>query len=231
MERSLQRDESYQPIRKAVRLVYVLTGIGLAVRGFYRRDLYKFMLSLSTLLLVPGIELIRRWTRWKGGWQMETYIYGFSLLGWTLGGAAAWYARFPGYDKLVHCLSGVFVSLLILVIYRVLENDPEHHRSNPAMESFFVFFGSMAVAGLFELCEFTLSSITGRDLQHVLDTGVTDTMGDMFVCMLGTLFLLALLHRARHGKPDVLTDAVDAFVRPNLPFELPAQIFHRDRMK
>ena len=78
-----------------------------------------------------------------------------------------------------------------------------------------MLFASMAVAGVFELCEYVLAPLVGRDLQHVLDTGVSDTMGDMFVCLCGTLVSVALLLRSFRGKRSFLTDAADAFALQN----------------
>ncbi len=42
-----------------------------------------------------------------------------------------------------------------------------------------------------EIVEFVLDLILHNDPQHVLDTGVNDTMMDMIVCMVGALLLLA----------------------------------------
>ena len=48
----------------------------------------------------------------------------------------------------------------------------------------------MAVAALFEIGEFALAPIVGRDLQRVIGTGVTDTIVDMIVCLVGTVCVL-----------------------------------------
>ena len=81
-----------------------------------------------------------------------------------------------------------------------------------------MFFGSMAVAGLWEICEYGVHALTGRDVQHVLDTGVSDTMQDMIVCMIGTLFYVGCVIRRYRGKPNALTDAAESFVEVNRPF-------------
>ena len=91
--------------------------------------------------------------------------------------------------------------------------------ANPATGCFFVFFASMAVAGLFELGEYVTSPIIGRDLQNVHGTGVGDTMGDMFVCLLGTLVVNFLMIRNIRGKHDPFTDAVRVFAAQNTPPE------------
>ena len=209
MEDCLQTDLQFRKVLVPVRIIYILAGLILAGMGAAEHSWYKILVSLSTILLIPGIWLARRMFRWKGGWQIECYVYLFSFLGWTLGGAGLVYDLVPHFDKLVHCLSGLFVSVLILALYRVLEGHrKDENRATPCL---FVFFGSMAVAGMFELCEFALAPVMGRDLQHVLETGVTDTMMDILVCMIGTIVYILLMLRASKGKHDPLTDAAEAF--------------------
>ena len=157
METLIARDEKYRKILKVIRIIYGLTGIVLAIRGIVRKSPYESLLPLATLLLIPGLSLARRLFGWKGGWQLETYIYLFSYLGWSLGGAAAFYVLIPGYDKVIHCLSGVFVGILALAFYEMLERRHSKEGANPATSCFFVFFASMAVAGLFELGEYVTS--------------------------------------------------------------------------
>lgn len=215
MEQCLRMDDRFHKVLRWVRLGYGLAGVVLMVRGAIHHSAYEALLAAATLLMIPGLYLVRRLFRWKGGWQIESYVYLFALLGWTLGGAAQCYGRIPYYDKAVHCLSGLFVSVLVLAFYRMLESDHSKQGENPATAFFFVFFGSMAVAGLFELCEFTIAPIMGRDLQHVMDTGVADTMMDMFVCLLGTLVMMWLMWRQRKGKYDPFTGAAEAFAQHN----------------
>ena len=77
----------------------------------------------------------------------------------------------------------------------------------------------MAVAGLWELAEYGINLLTGRDVQHVLDTGVADTMQDMLVCMLGTIATLPLLRPLSQGRQTRLTAPIYAFLDRNLPVD------------
>lgn len=58
-----------------------------------------------------------------------------------------------------------------------------------------------AVAGLWEIGEFCLAPICGRDRQNVADTGVADSVIDMIVCLLGTIGALPLADRYARGRP------------------------------
>ncbi len=215
MERRIEIDQNYKKVLPIVQILYVLSGLVISVLGIVHHSAYEAIQGAATLLLLPGLYLVRRLFRWDGGWQLETYIYLFTYLGWSLGGAAQFYGRIPYFDKVVHCLSGVFVATLALAFYRMLERGHSRQGENPATACFFVFFASMAVAGMFELCEYALAPIMGRDLQHVLDTGVSDTMGDMFVCLIGTLVVVGLMIRSYRGKPVSIIDAAEVFAQQN----------------
>lgn len=219
MERCIEKDKKFQKVLRVVQILYILAGAIIAVMGVVHRSAYEALLALTTLLLLPGLWLVRKLMGIRGGWQLETYIYIFSLMGWTLGGAGRVYELVPYYDKLVHCLSGVFVSMLALALYRMMERRHSREGENPATACVFVFSASMAVAGLFELCEFALAPIMGRDLQNVAGTGVTDTMGDMLVCLIGTVVTVLLMLRSCRGKHDPFTDAAEALALQNPPKE------------
>lgn len=213
MDYFIKRDGKFRIPLLVCKIVYILTASAVTAVGIIHKSAYEALLAVSTLILFPGIYLFRRISKYKGGLQLEFFIYIFTLLSWTLGGAAEFYSLIPYYDKLIHFLSGIFVSVLALTLFELLERKRE--RAGCAEGCVFVFSASMAVAGIFELCEFVLSHITGRDLQQVANTGVNDTMGDMFVCMLGTLITLLFMIRAYHGKHDFFTDAAKAFAYQN----------------
>ena len=122
----------------------------------------------------------------------------------------------PGFDKVAHTLSGVFVSLLCLILFYALKPGHAVEPRDAALAAAFMFLGSMAVAGLWEIGEYLVSLLVGLDLQRVEATGVADSMQDMIVAMVGTLATLPFALRLTRGKRDLLTGAVEAFVELNL---------------
>ena len=55
------------------------------------------------------------------------------------------------------------------------------------------FFFSGFVAVLWEIFEFVADLLTGNDSQNVAATGVADTMEDMMICLVGGLFMAAVI--------------------------------------
>lgn len=215
----VKREALYGKALLWLKLLYGATGLLLALGGAARHSAYTLLLSLGTLLVLPLLPGAWRLMRWERAAQMEFYILLFLYLSFSLGGAAEVYRLLPGYDKVVHCLSGTFVSMLALTLYLGLEKGRPRSAQRPATAILFVLFASMAIAGLFELCEYALAPIVGLDLQHVSTTGVTDTMEDMLVCLLGTLAFLPFIPRFFRGKTGPLTGAVQAFLIKSLHAE------------
>lgn len=210
-----ERELRFQKINRIFVPLYCLFSCALA--GFYavRGDGYHLGISLGTLAIPSGIALLYRILRLQRAQQMNFILLAFTTLAYTLGSCVEFYKLFPGFDKLVHMLSGTLTGMLCLALYCVLRPG---HRLAPeelALALAFVFFGSMAVAGMWEIGEYLLSHITGRDLQNVAATGVADSMQDMIVCMLGTLLTLPAVKHMAHGKFGLISGAVEAFVQKN----------------
>ena len=86
------------------------------------------------------------------------------------------------------------------------------------LAAFFTISVALAVGGVWEIGEYVISLLTGIDTQMVLTRGIHDTMQDMIVCMIGTLFYVGCVIRRYRGKPNALTDAAESFVEANRPF-------------
>ena len=219
MNRIDRTEARYALVNRIFFPLYLLLCAGMAVAYALKRDGYHLGISLGALAIPIAMALFYRLTGLKVIHQLDFLVLAFTLLAYPLGSCLDFYARFPGYDKLVHMLSGAFVSLLCILLYCVLKPGHRIEKQDLPLAILFTFFGSMAVAGLWELGEYAISLLTGRDVQHAIDTGVGDTMQDMLVCMLGTLATLPLLRSVAMGRHSFLTGPVDAFLFKLYPHE------------
>lgn len=184
-----------------------------------QRDGYHLIISLGTPLVFPALRLFYKAFHFRRIHQLDFLVVAFLFLAYPLGSCLDLYRILPGFDKLAHCLSGVFVSLLCLILYYALKPEHSIEERDAALAMAFTFFGSMAVAGLWEISEYILSAIVKIDLQRVLTTTVSDSMLDMVVCLIGTAATLPFVKRLCSGKRDIVTGAVEAFVEMNLKEE------------
>lgn len=212
---AIERDERFRKITLATEALYALFSVYLVISGAARGDTYRLVMALGTFFLYPLFWAFYRIFHFRRGYQMEFCVFVFTFLAYPLGGTAEFYQKIQGFDKVAHTLSGVFVAMLALALYLYLERKRPLKEHSAPTAVLFVFFASMAVAGLFELCEWAAAAATGRDLQHVLGTGVNDTMQDMLVCLVGTLLFCPLIPRFYRGGYDPLTGAVAGFLEKN----------------
>ena len=215
MQTASARDERFRPIALGAEIFYALFSAYLVVSGAVTGNSYRLTMGIGTYFLYPLFWAFYKLFHLRRGYQMEFCVFFFTFLAYPLGGTAEFYQKIQGFDKVAHTLSGVFVAMLALTLFLILQKKRPLKEHSVPTAVLFVFFASMAVAGLFELCEWTAAALTGRDLQCVLTTGVNDTMQDMLVCLIGTALFCPLIPRFYRGGYDPLTGAVAGFLEKN----------------
>lgn len=215
--RMTQREEKARIVYRYMRMIYCVISAALVLIYALRHDSYHLSISIGTFAFPILLELVWKLPFLKRVWQIDCMILGFIFLGYPLGSCVDLFTLFPGYDKVVHTLSGVFVSVLALILYYVLKPEHRMEKRDSALAVAFMLTASIAVAGLWEIGEYLLSGIVGWDLQQVLTTGVADSMQDMIVCTLGTLATVPAALHGCSGKPGFLSGIVRDFVAAQFP--------------
>lgn len=138
---------------------------------------------LTYLAIVPvlGAPMLLRRTKYELGTKELFYYYCFVFLAYFLGSVVNLYNVVWWFDIFTHFLSGIFtfgVGIFLLSKMGILKEN----------KVFSIFVGLcfvMFIASLWELFEFGADQLLGMDLQHNIDTGVHDSMIDMFVAFVG----------------------------------------------
>ena len=137
-------------------------------------------------------------------WKFPLGIY-FAANLFTLSAAAGsilkLYDKFPGYDRVVHFISGLLLGYIgVFLINRIFARL--HTESIPILvvlfAGMFAFFGS----GFWEIVEFLTDCVVHMDVQH----GNTDTMGDIVAGYLGGIlyqFHLVFSYRKYFSKEKI----------------------------
>lgn len=210
----MDKRPSARAYRIFITAYYVLCAAMTAVYGI-KGDIYHLLISAGTLAVPPALRLMYRLLRLKRSGGLDLLIMGFVTLAYPLGACIDLYRRIPGFDKLAHGLSGVFVTVLCVALFIFLKPGRTLSPADVPLALTFAFFGSMAAAGLWELGEYAVSAIVRMDLQRVMSTGVADSMNDMLVCMAGTLAALPVVPRLAKGRSGPLTSSVREFIALN----------------
>lgn len=106
------------------------------------------------------------------------FLFASLFLGINLG----FYHTVPGYDKLVHLVSGVMT--VILAWYTMGLFGVQEHTKKSFQALFMICF-SVTVAALWEYFEFACDQLLGQSMQQPSQFGVQDTMFDMLAATVG----------------------------------------------
>lgn len=189
---------------------------------FFSTPYYVF-LSLLGLLLVFVPRIAEKVLSLKEDYLLRLTTHLYILFTYGIGMIFNGYDRIPLYDKLMHTVTGVIFGLCGLVVYYLLKPRGEKMRVKRAefwqAAVFSAGFASLIAVG-WEIVEFVINLVLHNDPQHVLDTGVTDTMMDMIVCLIGSLVFWYPMHRYyKQGKTGLLMGVFDSFYRTNFHVE------------
>ncbi len=211
-----RREALFRKIHPFVIGLYTVWTLWLAVYNIIQGLPYFYLLSFGGLLFLGVFPALYRLLRLKRMYQLEFAYYLFVMLAFTYGILMRGYYVFLGYDKIMHTLSGTFVTLFAMVFFYLLKPSHQIERNDFALNAVFSIAVSLAVAGIWEIGEYFLSLIFHTDPQNVIGTGVADTMIDMIVCTLGSLILLFPMYLYyRRGKTSFFMGIVETFVRMN----------------
>lgn len=128
----------------------------------------------------------------------------FIMFSMYLGNILNFYTYIPRYDKVLHLISGIIIGIISIVVYAHFTNDCLK-KINPKFMVFFSIMFTLALAGGWEIWEFTSDRLFG--LQSQLNS-LNDTMTDIICGTIGGLISLIPIYRFAKGKKNKFLDAI-----------------------
>lgn len=194
--------------------------------AFFSTPYYVF-LSVLGLVIVFVPRFAERLLRLRADYSVHLLAHLYILLVYGIGMIFNGYDRIPVYDKVMHTITGVVFGLCGLIVYYLLKPKEQ---SGMQVEKGEFWQAALFAAGIaamiaigWEIVEYCINLVLHNDPQHVLDTGVDDTMWDMIVCMVGAvLFWVPMRRYYTTGKTGLLMGVFESFRQSNL---------HREREK
>lgn len=169
------------------------------VWGVYAKS-FQAVLIIIVLLLIRGLV---RWTKSELFPTLRFFVLFFITLSMLLANLFGWYGVIPYLDKIEHLLSGVILSFVGLLVLRKSIRNQGLSDFPSSIAVWFTLFFSVAMAGCWEIYEFTIDRLFGLISQN---NSLTDTMGDIIcgtVGAAGTAIYLA--YKAKRHPLSVLT--------------------------
>ena len=160
-------------------------------------QIFLSLLGLALLYLPAFIS--RKWKLYIPS-NMQIIAIVFIFAHFILGEIFRVYDYSLLFDKILHTTSGlVFAAVGFSLVNLLNESTNTHLELSPFFVALFSFCFSMMIASLWEVYEFTFDSITGNNMQRwqiigdILEVkdpgrvGLIDTIGDIIVCLIGSL--------------------------------------------
>lgn len=212
----MNNKKSYKLVLQSCVIIYGLT----AILGFYLnytnnnyQALFMGVIALLTPWIIPALFMLFKLKATNEIYIINlVFVYFASLIGSCFNGYSL-----PFFDKALHFFSGIFASLLAIIIFCRIKREKKISNSQD-YKIFIVFVGSinLAVAMLWELFEYMMLIFFNNDCINHYKTGVHDSMTDMLCAMFAGLYIIFLLHRYyKYGKNNFLLSLCENFYDNN----------------
>ena len=173
--------------RLITNLIIVLISIislFLSIKSLLSNDIVNF---LKTLLVIPVLLIPKKLVKKQIVSYDLYFLYVlFIFFAYFLGCIINFYGIIKIYDTLMHFLSGIFISYLALDLLKYLK---VYKKNNVIHTTLFIVGIVSLSAVIWESFEFICNILFKTDPQNVLTTGVTDTMKDIIIALIGSLIV------------------------------------------
>lgn len=170
-----------------------------SVRGEYAKS-FQAVLIISVLLLIRGLV---KWTKSEWFSALRFSVLFFITLTMLLANLFGLYGVIPYLDKIEHLLSGVILCFVGLLVLRKMIRNQDMTRFPSRIGIWFALFFSIAMAGCWEIYEFTIDRLFGLLSQN---GSLSDTMVDIICGTVGAAGTsLYLTFKARRHPLSILT--------------------------
>ncbi|MEK3916021.1 hypothetical protein [Paenibacillus sp. FSL H7-0331] len=160
---------------------------------------FQGILIISVLTIIRGVV---KFTKTELFPALRFSILFFIFLTMLLANEFGFYGIIPNLDKIEHLLSGVILHFIGMLIYWKLTAAEGNQRNVSSTAIWFGFFFSVAMAGFWEMYEFTTDYLFGLQSQR---GSLTDTMGDIIcgtIGAVGTSIYLAFKGKRENPSPS-----------------------------
>ena len=147
------------------------------------KEIVFILKDISIILTISGLYIIQKIFKIKINDGINFIYILFIFTAHFLGVIVDLYTKIYWFDKFTHFLSGIVTAFAAIYILAFNKNK------NSLFNILFIISFSMLIASVWEVFEYTSSSLFSVDPQKVVLTGVNDTMQDIIVALLGSLLV------------------------------------------
>ena len=152
------------------------------------------IVTVMSITAAPFVLKVRLPVSIPSEFQVLAIVFMFASV--FLGEVQSFYDRLWWWDIALHATSGLLLGMVgFLLVYVLNENERIDLHMRPRFVAFFAFLFAVAFGSTWELFEFGMDQVFGLNMQKPMfgdPSGLTDTMWDLIVDMLGALAISML---------------------------------------
>ncbi|MEG1886850.1 MAG: hypothetical protein RR177_01885 [Oscillospiraceae bacterium] len=180
-----------------------ISGIGVAWKAFVG----------MLFLLIPLI--LRKLFKFKASDKIDEVLFIFIFIAYMTGVVLKLYHYILWYDIAMHFACGFLFFEIGLCVWFYLKGSNNLSFTHDALLSgAFSFCFVQLISLAWELIEYSGFVFFGYDSQH-MDTGVVDTMDDIFICLIGSMLMALIWYLRAKGKKVFLFLPSEEFYKNN----------------
>ena len=169
-------------------LIFIISLISVC---FFVKDLNmglynKLVPDISMILVLFLPRIFCKIFKFKISDALELLYIIFMILALFIGGVINLYNTTWWYDIVMHFISGLVTAVIGLL---VLNWFKMYKKSNKLFNALYIIMFVLFIASLWEFLEYGIDVFLNQNMQHVIETGVSDTMQDMLVAFLGSVII------------------------------------------
>ncbi|TJY41273.1 hypothetical protein E5161_12625 [Cohnella pontilimi] len=157
----------------------------------------KVFHAALTMFVLLGIRLVARWTKTAMFPALRFSVLLFLFVTMFVAKQFGFYSVIPYLDKIEHLFSGVILSFVGLLMYRKMDQAGQAAVVNWRLAVWFSLFFAVAMAGCWEIFEFTTDRLFGLNSQN---GSLVDTMMDIICGTVGAAASVPFL--AKEAKTE-----------------------------
>jgi uncharacterized membrane protein YjdF len=158
----------------------------------------KLFEPILIVAVLGALRLLIKKTQFEIFPALRFSILAFIFIAMFLGNEFGFYSIIPLLDKFEHLISGVILCFIGLSIFFYVNRNEQQIKVHPLTIILFSLFFSIAMAGFWEVYEFSGDRLLGFTSQN---NSLIDTMGDIICGTIGAVFTSVYLYvKAKHNE-------------------------------
>lgn len=165
--------------------------------GFIEGGIMNLKTPISMLATLAALHILLKYSQIEISEGLRTSFYAFILVALFLADEFHFYSIIPYLDKLEHLMSGVILCQVGCAIFKhINRKEIDFHYNKQTLVLFGLFF-AIAMAGCWEIFEFSSDHILGTMAQK---NSLWDTMTDIICGTTGASATAVFLYRVPHSR-------------------------------